>query len=145
MDSFHRLGLNQKKVHRRLAGKALIYVGSVGFAFCSWEGRPPCRPVPMRESLTGLSALGDSWIFMWFPKCPRSTRRSTLPTVFPRKCRSTNTDPLQKALRLCASARDNSVCSVSLPNNLLRTMTLQPISKKSNTTSIFPQRRRGAE
>jgi hypothetical protein len=27
---------------------------------CSWEGRPPCRPLPMRESLTGLSALGDS-------------------------------------------------------------------------------------
>ena len=41
----------------------------------------------------------------------------------------------------CASARDNSVCSVSLPSNLLRTMTLQPISKKSNTTSIFPQGR----
>ena len=33
----------------------------------------------MRESLTGLSSLGDSWNFMWFPKCPWSTRRSTLP------------------------------------------------------------------
>ena len=50
----------QKKLHRRFAGQALIYVGSVGFAICSWEGRPPCRPVPMRESLTELSALGDS-------------------------------------------------------------------------------------
>ena len=29
-----------------------------GLAFCSWEGRPPCRPLPMRERLTGLSALG---------------------------------------------------------------------------------------
>jgi len=71
--------VNQKTIHRCLAGKALIYVGSVGFACCSWEGRPPCRPVPMRESLTGLSALGDSWMFMWFLKCPWSTRRSTLP------------------------------------------------------------------
>ena len=34
--------------------------GSVEFACCSWEGRPPCRPVPMRERLTGLSALGGS-------------------------------------------------------------------------------------
>ena len=71
--------VNQKTIHRCLAGKALIYVGSVGFACCSWEGRPPCRPVPMRESLTGLSALGDSLMFMWFLKCPWSTRRSTLP------------------------------------------------------------------
>jgi len=50
---------NQKKVHRRLTGKAVIYVGSVGFACCSWEGRHPCRPLPMLESLTGISALGD--------------------------------------------------------------------------------------
>jgi len=49
-----------KTVHRRLAGQSLIYVGSVEFAICSWEGRPPCRPVPMRGSLTGLSAIGDS-------------------------------------------------------------------------------------
>ena len=61
-------------------GKALISVGSVGFAFCSWEGRPLCRPVPVRESLTGLLALGDFWIFMWFPQCPWLTRRSTLPS-----------------------------------------------------------------
>ena len=32
-----------------------------------------------RESLTGISALGDSWIFMWVPKRLWSTRRSTLP------------------------------------------------------------------
>ena len=44
-------------VSRRLAGKALIYAGSVEFAFCSWEGRPPCRPVPMRESLR----ITSSW------------------------------------------------------------------------------------
>ena len=169
-----------KKVLRQLVGKALIYVGSVGFSCCSWEGRPPrqispanvdepiltyCKkpcasaplascnrtahtddrinlsqssrssqrprpvigeilkkslpfiigrdflqnvtikllslcelsalcerpphipslmhnlgPLPMRESQTGLSALGDSWIFMWFPKCPWSTRRTTSPT-----------------------------------------------------------------
>jgi len=59
--------------------------------YCSWEGRPPCRPVLLLggttsvssgaalERLIGLSALGDSWIFMWFPNCPWSTRRSTLP------------------------------------------------------------------
>ena len=58
--------------------------GSVGFACCSWEGRPPCRPVPMRGSLTGLSALGDFWMFMWFQKCPWSTRRSTQLTKFNR-------------------------------------------------------------
>ena len=34
--------------------------------YCSGEGRPPCRPLPMRERLTELSALRDSWIFMWF-------------------------------------------------------------------------------
>jgi hypothetical protein len=28
--------------------------------YCSWEGRPLCRPLPMRERLTALSALGDS-------------------------------------------------------------------------------------
>ena len=43
-------------------------------------GGPPCRPVPMRESLTGLCALGDFWIFM--SKCPWSTRRSTQLTQF---------------------------------------------------------------
>ena len=32
--------------------------------YCSWEGRPPCRPEPIRESLTGLSALGDSGMFV---------------------------------------------------------------------------------
>ncbi len=50
----------QKKLHRRFAGQALIYVGSVGFASCPWEGRPPCRPLLMRERPTELLALGDS-------------------------------------------------------------------------------------
>jgi hypothetical protein len=40
-----------KKVHRRLAGKALIYVGSGGFAFCSWEGRPPDFPANVDEPI----------------------------------------------------------------------------------------------
>ena len=35
-----------KKVLRQLVGKALIYVGSVGFSCCSWEGRPPRQISP---------------------------------------------------------------------------------------------------
>jgi hypothetical protein len=50
-----------------------------GFASGSWEGRPPCRPVPMREKLTRLTAHRESWIFILFLNCWRSTRSSTLP------------------------------------------------------------------
>ena len=47
-------------VHCRLAGKALIYVGSVGFACCSWEGRPPCRPVLLLGGTTSVSSATDA-------------------------------------------------------------------------------------
>ena len=36
-----------------------MYIGCGGVAYSSWEGRPPCRPLPMREPLTGLSAPED--------------------------------------------------------------------------------------
>ena len=32
---------------------------------CFWEGRPPCRPLPVRESPTELSALGTSRIYFY--------------------------------------------------------------------------------
>ena len=47
-------------VHCRLAGKALIYVGSVGFACCSWEGRPPFRPVLLLGGTTSVSSATDA-------------------------------------------------------------------------------------
>ena len=46
-------------VHRRSAGMALIYVGNVGFAFCFWEGRPPCRPVLLLGGTTSVSSGTD--------------------------------------------------------------------------------------
>ena len=36
-----------------------MYIGGNGVAYCFWEGRPPCRPLPMRQRLTGLSAPKD--------------------------------------------------------------------------------------
>ena len=50
----------QKKLHRRFAGQALIYIWGDEVASCSWEGRPPCRPQPMRKLPTELLALGIS-------------------------------------------------------------------------------------
>ena len=35
------------------------------FASCFWEGRPPCRPLPMRERPAELSALGASRIYCY--------------------------------------------------------------------------------
>jgi hypothetical protein len=70
--------------------------------------------------------------------------RDSLPDRFPPQMSINQyTDLLQKALRLRASARDHSVCSVSLPNNLLRTMTLQPISKKIQYDFYFPAEAQG--
>jgi len=48
-----------------------------------WEGWPLCRLVPLRERLTWLTAHRESWIFIIFLNCLRSTRRSTLPTESP--------------------------------------------------------------
>jgi hypothetical protein len=43
-----------------ISGEGIDLCWERWIAFCQWEGRPPCRPVPMRERLTGLLALGDS-------------------------------------------------------------------------------------
>ena len=47
-----------------------MYIGGGGVACCSWEGRPPCRPLAMRERLTGLSAPEDTPDCHVIPKLP---------------------------------------------------------------------------
>jgi hypothetical protein len=54
----------------QFAGKALIYIGVDGVACCSREGRPPCRPLPLREGSTGVIrslSLPDCYVI---PKLP---------------------------------------------------------------------------
>lgn len=67
-------------------GEALMYIGGGGVACCSWEGRPPCRPLPIREPLTGLSALGTSWIFIRFQTARGRRGGRPSPTDLPGKC-----------------------------------------------------------
>jgi len=55
-----------------------------------------------------------------------------------------NALPLQKAQRLCASARDHSIYSVSFPNDRYRKCHSGQ-SKKTMRLAVFAQRRRGAE
>ena len=52
-------------VHRRHAGKALMHVEGDQVAFRSWEGRPPCRPLPMCERPAELFALRASRIYCY--------------------------------------------------------------------------------
>ena len=52
-------------IHLQLAGKALMHVGGDRVVSCSWEGRPPCRPLPMCERPAELSALRASRIYCY--------------------------------------------------------------------------------
>jgi|GEM_PF-1703515 len=67
LDSFKRRSILSAffLVHRRLAGKALMYVGGDRIAFRFWEGRPPCHPLPMCERPAELSALRASRIYCY--------------------------------------------------------------------------------
>jgi hypothetical protein len=65
-----------------------------GSADCFWEGRPPCRPLSMQERLSRLTAHRESWIFILFLNCWRSTRRSTLPNRIAQPPQNRGINPL---------------------------------------------------
>ena len=52
-------------IHLQLASKALIHVRGDRVVSCFWEGRPPCRPLPMCERPAELFALRASRIYCY--------------------------------------------------------------------------------